>query len=213
MTRSLFRTLLMALCLTALTAVPARSDSWFKFGSGKKKAAAASQAQEVDEDDADDSDDDDVVLTSGSQAADQFACECSECRRGFRDHCRFWCYRCRRPRTDCVCMDGMNGGACYPQLNSALYPSPRPNVPYEVGQTVITNQALYPHEMLYAHCYKAIYPPYYYKNTHGLACLPFYPKPCIKGTVVTVKYKTTRPCCFAIPAGANKKCFSNTQFR
>ena len=46
----------------------------------------------------------------------------------------------------------------YPQLNGSLYPSPRNDIPQEVGGTLITNQALYPHEMLYAHEYKAFYP-------------------------------------------------------
>jgi len=136
MTRLLFRSTLIALCLAALTAAPARSDNFAPYA-----------------------------------------------------------------------------GNCYPPLNSALYPCPRPDVPYEVGRTIITNQALYPHEMLYAHRYRAIYPPYFYKNTHGLACLPFVPKPCIRGTVVTVKYKTTLPLGFSPPPGATKKCFSNTQFR
>ena len=94
----------------------------------------------------------------------------------------------------------MDGPAfCHPQLNSALYPCPRPDIPSEVGTTLITNQAFYPHEMLYAHTYRAIYPPFYYGDKCGLACLPFFPKPCIKGTVVTVKYKTCLPCGFHPP--------------
>jgi hypothetical protein len=68
-----------------------------------------------------------------------------------------------------------------------------------VGSTVITNQALYPHEMLYAHKYRAIYPPFYYENKCGLTCLPFFPRPCVAGTVVTVKYKTCLPCGFHPP--------------
>lgn len=51
----------------------------------------------------------------------------------------------------------------YPYLNAPLYPSPQPFVPPEVGSTVITNQALSPHEMLYPHKYHAMYPPFYYK--------------------------------------------------
>ena len=46
-----------------------------------------------------------------------------------------------------------------------MYPTPLPNIPYQVGATVLTNQALYPHEMLYAHTYRALYPPYYYEVT------------------------------------------------
>jgi hypothetical protein len=80
-------------------------------------------------------------------------------------------------------------GSCYPGIHAPLYPCPRPNVPHEVGWTLITNPALAPHEMLYPHTYHALYPPYYYKNTCGLACIPFFPKPKLKGTEVTVKYK------------------------
>ncbi len=103
---------------------------------------------------------------------------------------------------------------CYPQINSSLYPSPKPDVPREVGWTMYTTPALSPHEMLYAHQYRAMYPPYFYKNTGRLACLPFFPKPALKGTVVTVKYKTHYGLSgFSPPACATKKCFSHTQFR
>ncbi len=51
----------------------------------------------------------------------------------------------------------------YVFLNAPLYPTPQPFVPQEVGSTVITNQAFSPHEMLYAHRYHAMYPPFYYK--------------------------------------------------
>lgn len=51
----------------------------------------------------------------------------------------------------------------YPYLNAPLYASPRPDIPYQVGGTFITNQALFPHEMLYPHTYRALYPPYYYR--------------------------------------------------
>ncbi len=51
----------------------------------------------------------------------------------------------------------------YVYLNAPLYPSPQPHVPPEVGSTVITNQALSPHEMLYSHTYRALYPPFYYR--------------------------------------------------
>jgi len=63
--------------------------------------------------------------------------------------------------------DDRSGGAqlatSYPYLNAPMYPSPRPDVPHQVGATIITNQALYPQEMLYAHEYRAIYPPFYYR--------------------------------------------------
>ena len=53
--------------------------------------------------------------------------------------------------------------AGYVRLNAPLYPSPRPNIPYQVGAVMITNQAFAPHEMLYPHTYRAVYPPYYYR--------------------------------------------------
>lgn len=51
----------------------------------------------------------------------------------------------------------------YPYLNAPLNTTPVPNVPYQVGSSMITNQAFAPQEMLYAHKYRAMYPPYYYK--------------------------------------------------
>lgn len=51
----------------------------------------------------------------------------------------------------------------YPYLHAPLNTTPVPNVPYQVGSTMITNQAFAPQEMLYAHKYRAMYPPYYYK--------------------------------------------------
>lgn len=75
-----------------------------------------------------------------------------------------------------------------PPVSGALYPSPRPDIPAEVGWTLVTNPAFHPYEMTYAHSYRAMYPPYYYKNTHGLACLPLVPKPHLIGTEVRVKY-------------------------
>src|SRR5262245_33646387 len=81
---------------------------------------------------------------------------------------------------------------CYPPIHAPLYPCPRPDVPREVGWTLITNPALSPHEMTYAHSYHAPYPPYYYKKSF-LACIPFFPKPCLKGTEVCVKYHNCHP--------------------
>jgi hypothetical protein len=100
-----------------------------------------------------------------------------------------------------------------PELNSSLYPTPVPYVPREVGWTVITNQALAPHEMLYAHQYRALYGPYYYRKCLGSCCIPFIPKPCLQGTMVKVKYKTCLPWGFQPPSCARQTCFSNTQFR
>lgn len=80
----------------------------------------------------------------------------------------------------------------YVYLNAPLYPSPQPNVPPEVGSSVITNQALAPHEMLYAHKYHAMYPPFYYKvdgrwvaTRNGLLNRETWK---LQGTEVKVKY-------------------------
>jgi hypothetical protein len=86
--------------------------------------------------------------------------------------------------------NGYNYTNNYPPVQASLYPSPKPDIPYEVGRTIITNPALAPHEMLYVHQYRALYPPYYYKNKCGLSCLPFVPKHPLCGTEVTVKYKS-----------------------
>jgi hypothetical protein len=51
----------------------------------------------------------------------------------------------------------------YPQMHAPLYPCPVPNVPVQMGGTMYTNQALAPHEMLYPHKYKALFPPFYHK--------------------------------------------------
>ena len=42
----------------------------------------------------------------------------------------------------------LGGQGHYPQLDASLYPCPRPDIPAEVGGTLITNAAFYPHEML-----------------------------------------------------------------
>ena len=103
---------------------------------------------------------------------------------------------------------GAGYGAGGPNLDAALYPCPRPDVPAEVGGTLITNEALYPQEMLYAHKYKALYPPFYYKTNwrYGLRwtncktplgfSIPVLQKVKVatsthlKGTCVKVQYKS-----------------------
>jgi hypothetical protein len=89
----------------------------------------------------------------------------------------------------------------YPYLNAPLYPVPRPDIPWQTGGAVITNQAFYPHEMLYPHTYKAMFPPYYY-DVHG--CWKTLPwgvsqSECwrLRGTVVKVRYNS----CFKICSG------------
>jgi hypothetical protein len=206
--------MLIALFLTAFSASPARSESWFKFGSWKKKTTPAEQVSN------------EAVLAPAGVAfvsdvdvkkyevvniADE-VCDDQD-SDGFVSRWKERRLERKEQRYEQRLLEAAVPARCYPALNSSLYPCPRPDIPYEVGQTLITNQAFYPHEMLYAHRYKALYPPYFYENKCGLSCLPFFPKPCLKGTVVKVKYKSTLPCGFSPPSGATKKCFSNTQFR
>lgn len=99
----------------------------------------------------------------------------------------------------------------YPNLDASLYPCPVPTVPYEMGGTVLTNSYLSPHEMLYHHHYRALYPPYYYKvkwqygvrltsatNAHGttvpvLQRTKVMHKVALQGTQVDVKYSSWSP--------------------
>ena len=88
----------------------------------------------------------------------------------------------------------MSSGGTYPQTGAALYPSPVPGIPQQIGGAVIMNQALHPHEMLYAHEYHAMYPPYYYKVNGGFMVSPFgvwsHEDWKLQGTQVDVKYKS-----------------------
>lgn len=85
-------------------------------------------------------------------------------------------------------------GGVYPYLGAPLYPSPVQRVPVQVGATVITNQALYPHEMLYPHEYCALYPPFYYRVKGSWIWTPFgirsHDKWKLQGTQVNVKYRS-----------------------
>lgn len=76
----------------------------------------------------------------------------------------------------------------------ALYPAPQPGIPQQIGGTAIPTHALHPHEMLYAHRYKAVYPPYYYKVNGGWIVTPWgvWSKENwkLQGTTVDVKYKS-----------------------
>jgi hypothetical protein len=82
----------------------------------------------------------------------------------------------------------------YPHLHAPLNPCPIPNVPYQVGSTIITNQALYPHEMQYPHEYRAMYPPFYYKVRGGWMVTPWgvmsHDRWELQGTEVKVKYRS-----------------------
>lgn len=85
----------------------------------------------------------------------------------------------------------------YPHLNAPLYPSPVQYTPPWNGGTIITNQALAPHEMLYPHTYHAMYPPFYYKVKGGWIWTPFGMRQHehwkLQGTEVTVKYRSHYP--------------------
>jgi len=88
-------------------------------------------------------------------------------------------------------------GQQYPQLNAPLYPSPVQHTPAWNGGTVITNQALAPHEMLYPHTYHAMYPPFHHKVKGGWIWTPFgfrqHERWELQGTEVTVKYRSHYP--------------------
>ena len=87
--------------------------------------------------------------------------------------------------------------AGYPYLNAPLYPCPQPNVPVQVGSTLITNQAFAPQEMLYPHDYEALYPPFYYRAKGRFVRTPFGTKTDEKwelmGTRVKVQYRSAIP--------------------
>ncbi|MFP6766697.1 MAG: hypothetical protein VB859_00915 [Planctomycetaceae bacterium] len=80
------------------------------------------------------------------------------------------------------------------RLNSPLYPAPRQNIPHQVGGVVITNPALAPHEMLYEHEYRALYPPFYYRVKGSWMWTPFgiesHDKWELVGTEVRVRYES-----------------------
>jgi hypothetical protein len=82
----------------------------------------------------------------------------------------------------------------YPRFNAPLYPSPVQNVPVQVGGTIIQHPAFMPHEMMYAHEYKALYPPFYYKVRGRWWWTPFgiesHDDWELQGTEVSVKYRT-----------------------
>lgn len=87
---------------------------------------------------------------------------------------------------------GTPTGGRYPTLNAPLYPSPVQYTPPWTGGTIITNQALAPHEMLYPHKYHAMYGPFYYKVRGSWFVTPCgvhqHEKWKLEGTQVKVKY-------------------------
>lgn len=84
----------------------------------------------------------------------------------------------------------------YPRLNAPLYPAPVQYAPPWTGVSVITNQALAPHEMLYPHKYRALYPPFYYNVKGHWVVTPTGVKQGevwkLEGTEVKVNYKAHR---------------------
>lgn len=91
----------------------------------------------------------------------------------------------------------MPPGAGYVKLNAPMYPCPRPNIPIWTGATMITNQALAPHEMLYPHTYRAMYPPFYHRVHGKYFWTPFgmrsHENWKLQGTMVEVKYRSSWP--------------------
>lgn len=87
-------------------------------------------------------------------------------------------------------------GGQYPRLNAPLYPSPVQNTPAWNGATIITNQALAPHEMLYPHEYRAMYPPFFYRVKGSWILTPLGIKQNerwrVQGTEVRVNYRAHR---------------------
>ena len=85
--------------------------------------------------------------------------------------------------------------AGYARLNAPLYPAPIQNIPHQVGGVVITNPALAPHEMLYEHEYRGLYPPFYYKVKGWWVWTPFgvesHDRWELTGTEVRVRYRNT----------------------
>ena len=79
-----------------------------------------------------------------------------------------------------------------PQSVAPLYPSPVQYTPPQNGGTIITNQALAPHEMLYPHRYRAMYGPYFYEVKGHTVWTPLGPRTFenwkLRGTEVDVKY-------------------------
>lgn len=114
-------------------------------------------------------------------------------------------------------MNGMKGaapvppvGPAYPapagiaRIDGAMYPAPLPGIPFDVGTTMITNPALDPHEMLYAHQYRGLYAPFYHKTYRHWVLTPFgickSEKRVLVGTEVRVNYKSyISPCSLFFP--------------
>jgi hypothetical protein len=92
---------------------------------------------------------------------------------------------------------GVPTQAGYVHLGASMYPSPQPHVPIWTGATFVPTPALAPHEMLYPHTYRALYPPYYHRVKGRYYWTPFgmksHEKWQLQGTLVEVKYRSHAP--------------------
>ena len=97
----------------------------------------------------------------------------------------------------------------YVALNAPLYPSPRQDIPIQVGGTMITNPAFAPHEYLYAHDYNAMYGPFYYRSRGNWVITPWGVRTNEKwdlvGTTVKVKYRSKIPFFTGFSAPFNRR--------
>jgi hypothetical protein len=93
--------------------------------------------------------------------------------------------------------EGVPMQAGYVHLGAAMYPAPQPHVPVWTGMTFVPTPALAPHEMLYPHTYRALYPPYYHRVKGTYFWTPFgmksHEKWQLQGTMVQVKYRSHAP--------------------
>jgi hypothetical protein len=91
----------------------------------------------------------------------------------------------------------------YVYVGSSMYPSPQPNIPIWTGSTFVPTPALAPHEMLYPHTYRALYPPFYHRVKGHYYWTPFgiksHEKWQLQGTMVQVKYRSHYPLGFHPP--------------
>ena len=97
----------------------------------------------------------------------------------------------------------------YVYLNAPLYPSPRQDIPIQVGGTMITNPAFAPHEYLYAHDYNALYGPFYHRARGGWVITPWGVRTNerwdLVGTQVKVKYRSKIPFFTGFSAPFNRR--------
>ncbi|MFH5806197.1 hypothetical protein [Alienimonas sp. DA493] len=103
----------------------------------------------------------------------------------------------------------------YVALNAPLYPSPRQDIPIQMGGTMITNPAYAPHEYLYAHDYNALYGPFYHRARGEWVVTPWgvrnREKWDLVGTEVKVRYRSKIPffAGFAPPYNSRNTLFDN----